>query len=325
MAKMLGRLHKTKVQAEAELNEILSTATTLHEKALRLSRKERAFEQRRSADPMVDFQRALGRDVGESAVLDEENALSAELSLLWSRVEMFLETTFDDGIAQSLADSLSPPDCSCLAERTQHLVMKLKGLSLKLPHYSGAAPSVDIPSPDARSPAANAKGLAPPLVATRDKPRVFIASSREGLAVAERIQQNLSDFALCKIWTQGAFALSATNIESLEALPHDHEFAVIVMTPDDIVLERGEEGRAARDNVIFELGLFIGALTRRRTFMICPRDVSMHLPTDLAGVTLATYETADFQHDRQAALGAACTTIKDAIKRVLCQEAPQHR
>jgi predicted nucleotide-binding protein len=44
-----------------------------------------------------------------------------------------------------------------------------------------------------------------------------------------------------------------------------------------------------RDNVIFELGLFMGALTRTRTFVLAPSQVDLKIPSDLLGVTFLRY------------------------------------
>jgi predicted nucleotide-binding protein len=40
-------------------------------------------------------------------------------------------------------------------------------------------------------------------------------------------------------------------------------FAVLVLTPDDLALKRAAVDQIARDNVLFEQGLFMGALSRR--------------------------------------------------------------
>ena len=44
------------------------------------------------------------------------------------------------------------------------------------------------------------------------------------------------------------------------------DFAVLVLTPDDITLSRGTTIASPRDNAIFELGLFMGTNGRNRTF-----------------------------------------------------------
>src|SRR5688500_4686513 len=95
------------------------------------------------------------------------------------------------------------------------------------------------------------------------RPVIFIGSSREGMPVAKAMQSGMSDFADATLWTQGVFEPSYGYLESLtKALEHS-DFAVLVLTSDDVVESRGAGSAAPRDNVVFELGLFIGHLGRQ--------------------------------------------------------------
>jgi predicted nucleotide-binding protein len=146
----------------------------------------------------------------------------------------------------------------------------------------------------------------------RARPRVFIGSSTEGLEVAEALQEGLDRVAECTIWNQGVFAPSATTIESIVDVAVDFDYAILVLTPDDLVIKRGSTAPGPRDNILFELGLFTGILGRARTFMVLGREDQMSLPSDLMGVTVATYSR---RSDRNllAALGPVCTQIKRAM------------
>lgn len=147
---------------------------------------------------------------------------------------------------------------------------------------------------------------------TGSLPRVFIGSSAEGLEIAENIQLGLEHSAECTLWTQSTFAAGQTAIESIVDATASFDFAVLVLTPDDMTSKRGEESPSPRDNMLFELGLFTGALGRARTFMVYPRGEKMHLPSDLAGVTAVTYADRS-DGNLQAALGPVCTRIKQAM------------
>ena len=147
------------------------------------------------------------------------------------------------------------------------------------------------------------------------RPRVFIGSSIEGLAVAEAVQLGLDYDAECTIWSQGVFGLSSGTLETLLRAVKDFEFAVLVLSPDDLVHKRGTARNSPRDNVLFELGLFMGALGRERTYLVLCRDKAIDLPTDLAGVTVADYGQRT-DGNLHAALGAVCTRIKTAIRNV---------
>ena len=114
------------------------------------------------------------------------------------------------------------------------------------------------------------------------------------------------------IWNQGVFNLGHNTLESLERLLADFDFAVLVLSADDIVTSRETTQSAPRDNVIFEMGLFVGVLGSKRTFAVVDRNAKLQIPSDLAGVSVATYELHATGND-QASLGAASTTVENAI------------
>jgi len=147
------------------------------------------------------------------------------------------------------------------------------------------------------------------------KPRVFIGSSSSKLNIAYAIQRNLEEYELSPtVWTQAAFKLSDTNIEALIDRLSKSDFAIFVFSPEDMSKIKGENVSTVRDNVIFELGLFIGALGRKSCFMISPRNaIDLHLPTDLLGISLGQYDDSRPDDELQASLGPACSLINDQI------------
>lgn len=145
------------------------------------------------------------------------------------------------------------------------------------------------------------------------KPRMFIGSSVEGKEIAEEIQLGLEYEVETTIWHQGIFGLSQGSLDALVRARDNFDFAVLVLTPDDLKSKRGINTGSPRDNVIFELGFFIGVLGHERTFIVYNRDKEIDLPTDLAGITPATFpERVD--NNLRAALGPVCTNIKSAIR-----------
>ncbi|MEY2482704.1 MAG: hypothetical protein QOK24_1232 [Verrucomicrobiota bacterium] len=146
------------------------------------------------------------------------------------------------------------------------------------------------------------------------KPRIFIASSVEGLSVANAIQYNLRDDAEVSVWNQGVFRLSATAVDSLEQTTPD--FAVFVFSPDDVLKIRGTETPSVRDNLIFELGLFIGRLGRNRCFVLVPERAELHIPTDLIGLTPARYEVGRSDENDVAASASACHEVRSAVRKL---------
>ena len=89
-----------------------------------------------------------------------------------------------------------------------------------------------------------------------------------------------------------------------------------MLSPDDEVESREVQSQAPRDNVIFELGLFIGALGRDRTYMVQPNGVSLKLPSDLAGITQVRYNGARVDKDLSSALSSAAISIHDQIMKI---------
>lgn len=146
------------------------------------------------------------------------------------------------------------------------------------------------------------------------KPALFIASSVEGLYVADAINENLDHDVHCTVWRTGTFKLSSQTIDDLVKKSSMVDFAVFVFTPDDLTTIREKQHATARDNVIFELGLFIGAIGKDRCYVVKPRDVEMHLPSDLLGMNTADYVADRPDGDISSALNLACKQIKDRIK-----------
>lgn len=146
----------------------------------------------------------------------------------------------------------------------------------------------------------------------RTKPRVFVASSGEAVRLAQAIQQNLKG-AEVTLWTQDAFHVGNNIIDELNRNLQRCDFGVFIFSPDDIITIRGEKQQAVRDNVVLELGMFIGRLGKERSFIVQPTGANMRLPTDLLGVITAQYDRDQAKSEPVAALGSACTQIEDAI------------
>lgn len=147
------------------------------------------------------------------------------------------------------------------------------------------------------------------------RPSVFVGSSSEGLKIAKAVQVLLDQTCEVELWTQGVFGLTQGTLESLLMAVSRFDFSILVLTADDLSVSRGQEKNVARDNVLFELGLFMGALGRDRTFMLFDRSNPPALPSDLAGITATTFEPHS-SGNLEAALGAPSTRILNEIEKL---------
>lgn len=75
-----------------------------------------------------------------------------------------------------------------------------------------------------------------------------------------------------------------TTIEKFEHCASEVGFAVVLLTPDDVAGTKSgpEQSERARQNVIFELGYFVGTLGRGRACLL--RKGNVEIPSDLLGV-----------------------------------------
>jgi predicted nucleotide-binding protein len=152
------------------------------------------------------------------------------------------------------------------------------------------------------------------LVAAKNpRPVLFLGSSKESLPVARTIQEGLRhDDILVRVWTDGVFGASKFPIEALEEQVSTSDFAAVVLGPDDVLISRGDEISAPRDNTVFELGLFMGALSRRRSFLVVPSEQDIQIPSDLLGLIPLKYK-AGREEDLPALMGPTCSELRKII------------
>jgi predicted nucleotide-binding protein len=150
--------------------------------------------------------------------------------------------------------------------------------------------------------------------APNEKPRLFIMSSVEGLRVAQEIQAGLKHDVLATVWTDGVFWAGGYSLEALERVVAESDFGVAVAMFEDIVeTSRGDRAPTMRDNVLFELGMFMGKLGRKRSILVYPQLKGLKLPSDLHGLTPASYAAGN-DDDLAARLGPVCTEIRNVVR-----------
>ena len=122
------------------------------------------------------------------------------------------------------------------------------------------------------------------------KPRIFLGSSGKQAKLLQALTRGLSEVAEVEPWTT-VFNPGVSTLDRLVELSQEVDFAAFVFAQDDWTSSASDAGAPSqaspRDNVVFEAGLFGGALGMRRTFILHAKGAK--LPTDLLGMTAVRY------------------------------------
>src|SRR3954465_1710318 len=123
------------------------------------------------------------------------------------------------------------------------------------------------------------------------KPRIFLGSSGKQQRLLKSLTTGLAPVAEVEPWTT-VFNPGVNTLDRLVELSREVDFAAFVFAQDDwTATDAAESGQASpRDNVVFEAGLFGGALGIRRTFILHANGSK--LPSDLLGLTSVRYDPA---------------------------------
>lgn len=144
----------------------------------------------------------------------------------------------------------------------------------------------------------------------RDRVRVLIISSAEALPVARAIQSAFEhDPFLVKPWSDGVFKVTYYSLDSLEAELDLADFAIAIASADDVTQSRKKKSPSPRDNVIFELGYFMGRLGRHRAVLLEPAGIKVKLPSDFDGLKPIPYKYVPGP-DLAAELAPTCNKLR---------------
>ena len=143
------------------------------------------------------------------------------------------------------------------------------------------------------------------------KRKIFIGSSTEGSEIAkklkEEIESEMGDWLDCDLWNGGKiFDLNTSALDALMKASRKFDYGILVATKDDITKSRGKETHVPRDNVMFEMGMFLGSLGLTRAFLLVEKQSK--LPTDYNGITVPYFEK-----DIDGSIEEAVQKIKEAI------------
>jgi hypothetical protein len=124
------------------------------------------------------------------------------------------------------------------------------------------------------------------------RPRIFLGSSGQQEKLLQALTRGLQDIADVEPWTT-VFNPGVSTLDRLVELTREVDFAAFVFALDDWTMRGAAPDPASgeaspRDNVVYEAGLFGGALGIRRTFILHANGAK--LPTDLLGLTSIRYD-----------------------------------
>ncbi len=123
-------------------------------------------------------------------------------------------------------------------------------------------------------------------------PTVFIGCSSAALKHAEKIKETVGAGGEieARLWNENLFDLGSNVLDDLLRYVSLFDFAVLVLTADDFTSGgMAQEGKPSpRDNVIFELGLFMGVRGRERAYVVVVAENkdALKIPSDLDGNTM---------------------------------------
>jgi hypothetical protein len=117
----------------------------------------------------------------------------------------------------------------------------------------------------------------------RNKPRIFISSSAEDLAMVAELSTLLESMNFEVIrWDQGVFSDGRTILEAFESALSNVDAAIVLLGND-----------SPPPNLIFELGMLQGKFGRAKTIVLSPENAK--LPSDLLGTIYLRYSKQNIE------------------------------
>lgn len=123
---------------------------------------------------------------------------------------------------------------------------------------------------------------------------IFIVHGRDE-AMKESVARTVESLNLNAIILHEQVNKGRTVIEKFEEEAEKISAAIVLLSGDDICINREnpqEKITRARQNVVFELGYFIGKLGRERVIALYSEDKDFQLPSDFSGVIYIKYDSS---------------------------------
>jgi hypothetical protein len=148
-------------------------------------------------------------------------------------------------------------------------------------------------------------------------PLVFVGSSSEKSEVADVIAKHLANIADVHSWKYSdSFKPTSSTLAGLLHAAQRYHFGIFVLTPDDKTTSRGTTEFSTRDNVLFEFGLFLGALGPERNMAIMEKSKNkLKIPSDLLGIHIEPFSYTN-RDNLLSQINAVLDRYRETIKRL---------
>lgn len=122
--------------------------------------------------------------------------------------------------------------------------------------------------------------------------KIFVGSSNEAIQYSLEVRALIEKYEMVPVSWHEIFKPGDFTLDALLHITEEVDAAILIASPDDETWYRTQKRIEPRDNILFELGLFIAELGRFRTCIL--RIISKDkepatLPSDLLGVTYINY------------------------------------
>jgi hypothetical protein len=151
------------------------------------------------------------------------------------------------------------------------------------------------------------------------KSKIFIACSGRTLEIAKQLRARLNvDYCDTDLWNEVSENQAGKSILAmLKAATKEYDFALIILAKDDVMVSEAGDKLKARDNCVFEAGLFMGAIGEDRCFLLSS-VLERDLPSDLGGIIYLPFTEPPSLEDPEAcrrAILLASTRVETLVRK----------
>ena len=145
------------------------------------------------------------------------------------------------------------------------------------------------------------------------QPKILIFSAEEGKPIANALKGVLKSDVEVIVWDDTLLSENPKGyIDAMLLSIPEFSFAIIVLTPVDSHIKRQSLGVAAREDLIFEIGVSLGLLGSAR--ILVAGDTLTGNMAALKGIKTFVFDTTSSDENYFDNIHTACSQIRDYIK-----------